>query len=228
MLHKKSLLLFLTAIVLFTLFAAGCGTKQEQEQTQPGSPNDSVAIVNGETVTRGQFDEMLDQAKTSYQLQGVDFATEEGIALLKGLEQQVLDYLINNKVLMQEIGNKGYGPSTDEINSSLAEIQAQYESEEQFQDALSNANLSVDQLKEMLSDDLALQKYMENEIGEIPVTEEDIEELYELYSVQIEEMPDLEEIKELLTQEITEQKQQEKLQAEIEALREKSTIQILI
>lgn len=214
---SKFLLLSLI-ISTFIVVGMGCTSKEDDQ---------SVAVVNGVEIERAEFDIRLDQIKASYTQQGFDFNSEEGKMFLTQIEEFVLTSLIDEEVLMQEIEKKGVSISEQEVDDEIAMIKAQFGDDDTFNEILKENGLTEDELRELLVDEIKRQQYIEDEVGDIVVTEEEMEEFYTVYSQQIEEPPAYEEIKDMIEQQIQSDKMQEEEQLLIEQLKSDSEINIL-
>ncbi|MCC5909012.1 MAG: SurA N-terminal domain-containing protein [Clostridiaceae bacterium] len=220
---RKLLLLTLMVGLVFSVVAC-------TENTVDANDNqDAVAIVNEEEINRSEFDSMLERMTKMYTQQGMDFESEEGKGMLQELEQHVLDNLINEKVLIQEADKKGYGATEEEISMEIEQIKLQFNSEEEFQQALEESQLTLEELHESIANEIKINQYIENEV-EMPVaTEEEARELYEQYSAMMgEEAPEFEMIQQQLKVEIENQKLNQEMSNIIQQLVEASEIEILI
>src|SRR5919112_4299628 len=97
--RTTKLILALTAVV--ALLAAGCGGGDG------GSvPGDAVAQVGDTTITKGQYDQLLSQAKRSYQVQKRDFP-KPGSPEYEQLKNQAVQYLVQRAEFAQEADDLG-------------------------------------------------------------------------------------------------------------------------
>ena len=214
-------LLFLVLVVSLIVSVVGCGSTEKDEAT-------AVALVNGEEISRESFDKLFEGMKNMYAQQGVNFAGEGSEELVKQLEQYVLDTMIKEKVLLQEALKKGYEVSDEEINSEIELIKSSFESDEDFEQALSDNFLDLDQLRENLSTEIITGLYLDSEIEMPVVTDEEVITLYLQYSEMFDDIPEFDLIREQLEAELTKDKKDEVVQIFVQALVEKSEIKILI
>jgi hypothetical protein len=74
---------------------------------------------------------------------------------------------------------RGITVTDEEIDTQIEELKAGFPSEEEFNTALADANLTLDDLKQQLRDQLATQRLMEELVGDAEVTDEEIAAYYE-------------------------------------------------
>jgi parvulin-like peptidyl-prolyl isomerase len=201
---------------------------------QPGeaiSPDTVVATVNAEEITRGQFDTRFTQASSSYAMQGVDITNPEVVGQI---EEQVIQQLINEALVLQAAEQEGMSADQGEIDRQFDEIVAGFESEADFQSQLSANNLTAEQLRQNIADGMLIESYIDDHIArnvapeELEVSEEEIVDLYETYTQQIEHLPPLDEVRQGLEAQLHEQKITVVVSALLEDLAAGSEIEILM
>jgi hypothetical protein len=251
---KNKLSIFLVMVLTSVLLAA-CGAngnnaanegnsnedaQQGQEQQTPEAeevdPEKVVAKVNGQEIKGQEYNSMLQQTQMMMMQfgQGGDAET---------MKNQTLDTLIDQKILSQEVADKGYEATEKEVDDYIAEIKTGYESEEKFEEALEASPLTMETLKAQVAEELALQKYMEKEIPESEVTDEQVKEYYDQAKAQSDaqqgeaaegeeaqenQFPELAEVEDQIRGQLEQEQVQKKLQALVEELKEKSEIEKLI
>src|SRR5690348_2922940 len=82
-------------IAVLVLVAAGCGGGSAKV------PSDAVAKVGSDTITKAQFNFLLDGAKRSYQARKTPFP-KPGTSQYKQLEDQAVTYLVQQAELEQK------------------------------------------------------------------------------------------------------------------------------
>ncbi|MGV8083774.1 MAG: peptidylprolyl isomerase [Coriobacteriia bacterium] len=113
----------------------------------PGCSSDknTVAKVNGEKITKTQFDSLFNQAVTSMGGSVEDTAT---------LNQQVLDYLIESAVVAQEAENLGADLSDEAIETSITAIRGDMSADD-YAKEIESAGYTMDQVKTSVRDQIA-------------------------------------------------------------------------
>lgn len=252
----KKISLFLVTILTVGVLAA-CASKDDnaakegnkeqnkQEEKAPEAekvdPKETVAIVNGKEIKGEEYNMMLEQT----QMMMMQFGQAGGDA--DKMKDQTLNALIDQEVLSQEVADKGYKASEDEVNKYLEEIKAGYESEEKFKEALEGTPLTMETLKAQLAEELALEKYMEKELGESKVTDDQVKDYYNQAKEQSEaqqkqapegeekakegeeapesKFPELAEVEDQIRGQLEKEEKQKQLQTIVEDLKKNSDIE---
>lgn len=214
---RKTLMAML--IFICTLSMAGCGQGDEQSK--------AVAIVNGATITEAQLNFYLEQYKEFYASLGVDFKSDEGKKLLEKLKDGVLNGLIEKEVVFQAARDEGYQADPAKVEERLKQVKEQFESEEKLKERLTSLKMTEGDLKEEISQSLVYEDYIRDKIGQVEVTEEELEKAYKEHEEQTGEKVD-EETKQLINEQLVLQKEQEEIMKLIEELKKKSEIEILM
>ncbi|AVX19285.1 peptidyl-prolyl cis-trans isomerase C [Carboxydocella sporoproducens DSM 16521] len=161
---KKLVASVLTAAML--ALVAGCGSN-------------AVATVNGEDITKEQFERRLEKMKAVYKQNGANFDTEQGKAMLKAIQKQVLDGMIEETILLQEAKKQGVLPSDADVQKRVEETIKKFESKEKFLEALKNYNMDEKEFAEWTKQNLALDALYNKVTANIKVTDEEIKKYYE-------------------------------------------------
>jgi FKBP-type peptidyl-prolyl cis-trans isomerase (trigger factor) len=205
-------------ILIGVAFVAGRGTPAQ---------GDAVAIVNNETITRQAFNEQFQQVSAAYEAQGIDMSAEE---IRTAVEQEVLDGMINEKLLLQRARQEGITATEEDIEEQLQLIAGQFPDEESFRQQIAEFGMTEEELREVIARQVVIQAYVERHIAaqNIEVTEEEVAGAYDEYSELVEDAPPLEDIRPDITAELVQQKEQEIVLAFLEQLKAESDIQILL
>lgn len=187
----------------------------------------AAAVINGEKITKSDLDFRVEQAKQIIQQQGADLTDEK---VVSAIEKQILSDMVNEKILLQSATESGIEVSDDEILVAYNEMIAAFKSREDFEKELTSRNLTEKVIKENISEQMTLNKYINQniDIENISVTNEDISSLYKYYSSQQENMPKFEEIKAQLENEVKQQKTKAMILELIEKLKKDANIEILL
>lgn len=196
------------------------------------APSGVVAVVNDEEINREEFEMYYQHMKSMYEMQGIDLEGEEGMR--RHLQEQILSELIGSALIIQEAEREGIKVSEEEVQESYQEILAQYESQEQLEEELSSLNMTLEDLKGNIREELLKEKYRafyKNEKvdeEDLLVSQEELEERYEQHKLYQEEMPALEEVEEELREELKEEKLERSLGNYLENLKAESNIEIFL
>jgi len=222
MLKRTSRWVSLLAVIGFIL--AGCSSEEA---------GTVVAKVNGEEISREDYEKELEITKSAYAQQGVNLDDLDKQAV-EELESSVLDQLINTQLVLQTSKDEGMVVKESEINTELDTIKSQFEDDKKFEAALKEMDLTEATLKEQVKTQLTITKYVESQIGKINVTDEEVKALYDQYKQQTESQDQkaepFESIKPQLEQQVIAQKRNEEASVVIGELRKanEDNIEILL
>lgn len=204
-------------IIIGVLILAGVGAAAWYF-TQNGSFGGPVAIVNGEEITREKFNEQKNL-----------IASQAGDPSLVPSDQELVDQMVNERLLLQDIEKRGIDVS-DKIDAELQNVKSQFPSEDEYNDALAQNSIDEEQVRESVEYQLLFTEYVakiQEEKG-IAVTEAEIQSFYDESVAGQEEAPPLEEIRSQIESQIAQQKVQVVFEELIQQLREQADIQVLI
>ena len=115
---KISRLLLFPALVL-ALAAAGCGGGSDKV------PDDAVAVVDGQTVSKSEFNALLDQARKSYKNQKREFP-KAGSQEYQTLKNQAVQFLVQRVEFEQQAKDLDIEVTEKQVDARLAQIKKQY------------------------------------------------------------------------------------------------------
>jgi peptidyl-prolyl cis-trans isomerase SurA len=120
-----------------------------------------VAVVNDEVVLQSELDRNLAPVFQEYQkrYQGEAFIQE-----MTKARNQILNQMIEDKLVLQEAKEKKIKISEMEVNNKVNEAQKRFRSPEDFQKYLDSQGLTLTRLKERYRDMLAIQKMQAMEV----------------------------------------------------------------
>lgn len=178
-------------------------------------PNIVMATVNGEEINSNRIIEIHE----NYFME----LSEESI-------EEVLDYLINEKVLLQLIEGSGIQVSSEQtLEFILEQLEAEGMTLEDYQEMLTSMGLEFDEVFNEIQQSLLIEFYFEQHLQslDINVSEEDVLAHFENIVTQFgENAPSLDEIRPLIEQELLQDKQEELFYQHLEDLRASATIVI--
>lgn len=187
-------------IMTFMFSIAGCNMI---EKTPEAIANSTVAVVNGEKITRGDLDknpytmQLLSQAKQQY---GEDYEkNEEAVNTIKSQKEQILEDMITNKIIEQKAKELKLLPDEKKLktdmNNQIAQIKKQQfgNSTEQFDAALKAQGFTEDSFKSMylsqLREQQMQQKVSDSITKNIKITDKQIEDYYKANQDKYTELP---------------------------------------
>lgn len=217
------------ALIIIGLVSAGVLYFASGELFPNNNSNDGeqvVAKVNGEEIINTQFENTEQQIASG---QGVDLnsLSEEN---QEQLQKQALDVLISNLLIKQAAAEAGITVSESDIENQLESIKGQFETDQEYQEALSAQGLSESELRSQLADDMVIESYLKNElkIDSITATDEEIEQVYNQEAQNSEDIPELSEVRGQIESYIIQQKQQQLISSHAQELRDEADVEILI
>lgn len=138
----------------------------------PSQLPDVLARVNGESVTKADFDRAMQSLE---QRAGGPVPPEQRDQVVRGL----LDQLIGYKVLVQETMTRKVVVPDSEVDARIGQIKGQFPNEAAFTEMLSQRKLTLEQVKSDAKQDMAIQKLIETEIADkVVVKPEQINDFY--------------------------------------------------
>ncbi|WP_456276801.1 SurA N-terminal domain-containing protein [Bacillus sp. AK128] len=227
---KQRFLVMMLALTCLMILGACNNDSESNETTENTEEGKVLATVNGEEILQSEYDLLFEDTKASYAQQGVDIETLDD-TMKEQLKTQILDQLINTELLLQQAKNEGVEAEEATVNEQFDEMKAQFEDEEKFTQALEENNLTEASLKARIKDELQITSYLETSMGEITVSDEEVNAVYDQYKQAMEsqeqEVQELDVIKAQLEQQAILEKRQEKISEIIEQLRNDNEIEVL-
>jgi len=138
---------------------------------------DVVARVNGENVSKSDFDRLLKQMEMQA---GGPVPAEKRDQVYRG----IIDQLVTYTLLIQETKARNVVVSDDEAtkitDERIAELRKQAPNEAAFNKALADRNMTLARLRTDIRHDIAINRMMEAEIAKLqPPTEADLKDYYD-------------------------------------------------
>ncbi len=178
---KKKVLAILSVSILMVSIA-GCGLV---EQTPESVENTVLANVNGVKITQKDLDDeaksYIDSYKSNY---GAEvFETQEGKETLKQLKVDILNGLVEMRILDERIKASDIDVESDEVKAAIEEritqVKASFEDEEKYQAALTEAGFTDESYREFVKEDHVRQTFQKQLLEEVKATDEEAKAFYE-------------------------------------------------
>lgn len=221
--------MFFIVVALLAILIVGCAPKNN---------GNVAATVNDVNISLEDFEAAVNRMVLGYEQDGYTFDGEEGTMMLEQIRQHVIHSLVQEEVLLQASKEKGYEASKEDVDKEFEDIKSGFESEEDFEAALKSKYFTEESFKNLISNNIQIRAFLENETEEVEISEDEVLELYEQYkqlwaqqsqdSEEDMDIPGSEELKAEIEELIRDEKQQEKFIELIEQLMEKSKIEIFI
>jgi peptidyl-prolyl cis-trans isomerase C len=138
----------------------------------PAQIPDVVARVNGEAVTKTDFDRAVQNLEARA---GGPIPAEQRDQVLRG----VLDQIIGYTVLVQEGRTRKVTVPDSDVDARITQIRGQFPSEDEFTKMLAERKLTLDQVKSDVRRDMTITKLIDGEIAsKIAVTPAQVDDFY--------------------------------------------------
>ncbi len=163
--------------VLFAAFAGlalvGCGSDEK------AVPSDAVAVVGDETITKDEFDQLINQAKGSYTQQKRPFP-KPGSQEYQALRGQAMQFLVQRAQFEQKAGDFDIKVEDKDVDARLAQLKKQYfkGSEKKYAEQLKQQGLDEDQVKDDIRAQLIQEKIYAEVTKGVEVDDKAIEATY--------------------------------------------------
>jgi peptidyl-prolyl cis-trans isomerase C len=139
----------------------------------PAQLPDVLARVNGESVTRQELQEFVDNLESRA---GTAVPAEQRDQVYR----RVLDQLVGYKLLQQEAKARKVVVPDAEVEARIAEIKKQFPSEDVFMQMLVERKMTVEKMRDEARDDMVISKLIETEIAaKTAVKPEQVQEFYD-------------------------------------------------
>lgn len=145
----------------------------EPPKPMPAELPDVLARVNGEEVTKVEFDRLIKNMELSA---GQPVPAERRDEILRGALDQLITYI----ALKQEIRARNISVPLAEVDANLAEMQKQFPSPQEFEKALADRGMTMERLRADAQVDMSINKMMEDEVALQPeATDAQVREFYD-------------------------------------------------
>lgn len=178
----------LGGLMAVLLVFAGCGGATGSESDDDDSyaierdiDDDAVAAIvssdyGTDTLQVAEFQQQMQFAQQSMP------PNQQGGDQMAQIHQMMLDQFVQNHVLSGEAEARDMQADEETVEQQLEQQRSQFPSEEEFDEALGNAGLTIDSLRVLIADQVRMQQ-MSNELGADDI-EEPSEEEVESYSAE--------------------------------------------
>lgn len=230
--QKSKALLVIVALVALALVAAlvmkylpGASTDGAKKST--ADPKSVVATVNGIDITRAELDKKVAQVKSTIPEGGADPSTDANF------EYQLLDEVVNLKLLVATAEAKGFTTSDVDIQKEIDALIQKFGGDAEFQKQLIDNGLTADELRVNMRNELLIRQLIDSEttIKGVTVTDEEIQATYDQATAgatNATDTPPIAQVSEMIKAQLLQKKSAEIVQAYITQLRGGAKIDILL
>ena len=146
-------------LLLLAVAISGCGKKV-------------AATVNGTEIYLEDVDKEVDQILSQHQ------GEEQTDAMKKQFRQTVLDYQIENELVLQEAKKKKIKATESEIQAQLDQMKKMFSNPTDFDNMLMQQGMNEDEFKERITQDLIVKKTTDPLYKDVKVTDDEAQSYY--------------------------------------------------
>lgn len=170
------------SVSILAISLAGCGLVEETQESIDGTV---LAKVGDTEITQKDVDteakSYIDSMKVTY---GEDILEqEEGKEVVKKLKVDILNGLVEMRIIDRKVEESGMETDTDEIKKAveerIAQVRGAYEDEAAYEAALTEAGFTAETYLTFVTEDIIRSNYYETIMEDVKVTDEDIAAYYE-------------------------------------------------
>ncbi|MGH3050265.1 MAG: peptidylprolyl isomerase [Gaiellaceae bacterium] len=167
--------LLLPLLLVVALLVAGCGGGGGPKPV----PQDAVAVVGSDTVTKAQFNDLMSSARSAYKAKKTAFP-KVGTAAYTSLKQQAVTYLVQEAELEQKAKELNISVTSKDVDARLQQIKTQYfsSSDKKYKAQLKAQGLTEAQLREDLHGQILSEKLYNKVTAGVKVTNAQITAYY--------------------------------------------------
>jgi peptidyl-prolyl cis-trans isomerase C len=153
--------------------ASAAASQPEPAKPVPAALPEVVARVNGENVTRQEFQDFLENLEVRA---GGPVPAEQRDQVYR----RVLDQIVGYKLLQQEAKARNIAVPDSEVEARIGEIKKQFPSEDVFMQTLIERKMTLEQMRTDARQDMAVGKLIETEIAaKAALKPEQVQEFYD-------------------------------------------------
>lgn len=223
---KKGALIGVLVLAIAALAIGGYFLLQKGDATDGGK---TVATVDGEVISQAAFERSATQIKNAFAAQGIDVTSSDIEASIK---EQAINTLVNRQLVLNAANKAGITATDEQVDAEYAAIVDNMGGEENLKATLEEGGATIEEFKRDLRSDILINSYLEQKLGtgEVTVTDEEVRAAYDASVGTAEEanMPSFEEVAELIRGQLTSQKQEELISAELDRLRAEADIEVTV
>jgi parvulin-like peptidyl-prolyl isomerase len=178
--RSKRLLAVCAVALAAAALAAGCGS------SNPSVGANDVAVVGDQSISKDQFDNLMDQAKRNYAANKQPWP-ETGTQQYVALRKQAMQFLVQRAEFEQKAADLGINVTDSDVDKQLATIKSQYfgkggkcdaTCEKKFAAEMKKQNLSIDQVRDDVRASVVQNKIYEKVTAGATVSDKEVSDYY--------------------------------------------------
>jgi len=144
-----------------------------------------VATVNEEIITISELDELVEPISDQYRAR---FGESELSQKINQVRADILDQMVNDKLIQQEAGRCQIKAGEDEVDQAIERLKARFSSKEEFEEAMLAQGTTLEDLREKYRSELMVMKLMDREVrSKVSVSQSEVEAYYDEHKDQMRE-----------------------------------------
>lgn len=181
----------------------------------------SVAMINGESISRTDFDKRFGQVKTA-----VGSTQELDASSTAALQDSVLEEMINTQLLLQEAEKAGITVSDADVETAYQDLLKNFGTEEALVEQLSVVGMTKEELLVNLRNERMIQGYLDAKttIKSVTATDAEIQAVYDQQFSSQEDAPKLADVHDMIESQLIQQKTGQLINEHITQLRSQADI----
>jgi parvulin-like peptidyl-prolyl isomerase len=171
---RRSLLTLLALVVLLALVGAGCGGGDDEV------PENAVAVVDGQEITKTQFDALISQARKTFKDQKRPFP-KAGTAERKQINDQAIQFLVQRAEFDKEAAAENIEISDADVEKRLDQIKKQYfaGNQKRYEKQLKDQGLTDEQVRADVRAQIVQEKLFAAVTKDVKVTDPQVAANYQ-------------------------------------------------
>ena len=159
----------------FALVAVACGTSSDSGDV----PQNSVAVVGNKTITKAEFDDLVNYAKRSYDAQKRPFP-KVGTQEYAQIRDQAVRFLVQRAQFEVKADDLDVNVTDEAVDKRVEQYKKERHggSDKKFQEELKAQGLSEDQARDIIRANLIQEGIYNKVTSEAKVTDKEIQEYY--------------------------------------------------
>lgn len=171
--QNKRFLILVIILSLCVSVLAGC------EKT----PKDAVAKVNGDTISKDEFDKNFEMYKKAYESQyGPDIMKKDAgndKTFEEVIKENILEKLITEKLITESAKEKNITVTDEELKEQLKNYEEILGGEEKYKEFLKQNNLTEEYFKDSIKKEMTIDKYKSDYVNGLKISEEEAKKYFE-------------------------------------------------
>lgn len=201
-------------MLLLSIALIACNSHETDEDSEHEEPDDIVAVpkITEEPDEIVTADELVDEDLVVlivndeevygdrynlayYETKNTRLQNSDQVDDLDQVHEETMTALIRQTLLAQDAYQRGIVVTDNEADAIYQDTKAQFETEEDFYQTLDQLPYTEEVFQDILVKSLLEQYYIDQEFSDISISSEDVENFYAILQEQMEEAPDLADIR---------------------------------